>query len=145
HHASDMLGSKPEEEFDAIVRLAAEMAEAPFACVCLVDGDRESFKSAIGFSPAEPVAKGSACNHVVATSTLTAVEDLLADERFRDGTLARSGLRFFAGAPLIAASGSAVGSLCIGDRKPRALDPRTASLLEMLASQAMTQLELRQR
>ena len=52
------------------------------------------------------------------------------------------GIRFYAGAPIRAESGQPLGTLCVIDRKPRALDTAGRRFLQNLATNAASMLEL---
>jgi anti-sigma regulatory factor (Ser/Thr protein kinase) len=54
-------------------------------------------------------------------------------------------IRFYAGAPLIAREGHALGTLCVVDRRPRHLTAAQAEALGALQRQVEAQLELRRR
>ena len=49
----EVLDSAPEEDFDQLVWLAAELCDAPIALVSLVDRDRLFFKSRFGIEQTE--------------------------------------------------------------------------------------------
>ena len=76
---------------------------------------------------------------------LFVVPDTLRDERFATNPLVTgpSGIRFYAGAPLITSDGYALGALCILDRTPRQLSPEEGDMLQVLARQVVAALELR--
>jgi GAF domain-containing protein len=53
------------------------------------------------------------------------------------------GLRFYAGSPLKTHDGFNLGTLCVIDKKPRALTPQQLALLDDLAALVIDELELR--
>jgi GAF domain-containing protein len=65
------------------------------------------------------------------------------DPRFADDPVVAGplGLRFYAGARLVLRDGSRVGTLCIGDVEPRALDAAELGTLRRLAAGVRAQLE----
>ena len=73
------------------------------------------------------------------------VENAAADARFAANPLVTGEphIGFYAGAPLIAPSGHALGSLCIIDRTPRRLAAEQKDSLKRLAGLVMKILELR--
>ncbi len=143
----DILDTPPEEGFDDIVRLAALACDAPMALVSLIDGERQWFKARIGFTPDQTDLGSSVCVHALAEPDLLVIPDLAADPRTRDNPLVTGPprIRFYAGAPLRAAGGQALGSLCVVDRTPRpdGLTARQAEMLRTLARQVMVLMELR--
>jgi diguanylate cyclase (GGDEF)-like protein len=52
-------------------------------------------------------------------------------------------IRFYAGAPLVAPGGAALGTICVADCKARQIDPAQIESLESLSRQVVSQLELR--
>ena len=142
-----ILDTPPEEGFDDIVQLAALACDAPVALVSLIDGERQWFKARIGFQHCQTDLGSSVCVHALAEPDLLVIPDLAADPRTRDNPLVAgaSGIRFYAGAPLRAPGGQALGSLCVIDRTPRpdGLTARQAEMLRTLARQVMALMELR--
>ena len=70
--------------------------------------------------------------------------DALQDPRFADNPLVTgpSRVRFYAGAPVAAADGSLVGSLCIIDHRARQLDADQLALLRDLAKLVESELSV---
>ncbi len=140
-----ILDTLTEEVYDDLVRLAAHIANTPIALVSLIDEDRQWFKARVGLDASQTPRGVSFCGHVVADGKTLVVDDSLADERFADNPLVvgQPQVRFYAGAPIVTQAGHVLGTLCVIDHQPRALDPEKVRLLEALARQVMTQLELR--
>ena len=79
--AYDVLDTPAEEAFDDLTRLAAQVCEMPIALVCLVDKERQWFKSKIGLDVSETPRNVSFCAHAVCQRDLFVVEDTAGDER----------------------------------------------------------------
>jgi len=143
--AFDVLDSAPEETFDALTRIAAEICNTPIALVSLVDRDRQWFKARVGLEATETAREHAFCAHAIQSTSTMVVEDATLDDRFADNPLVTCDphVRFYAGAPLITADGYAIGALCVLDTSPRGLDERQFSVLSNLASQVVALLELR--
>ncbi|WP_267358842.1 MULTISPECIES: GAF domain-containing protein [unclassified Methylobacterium] len=143
----DILDTPPEKGFDDIVELARITCAAPVALVSLVTGDRQWFKAKAGFAPCETSLDKSVCAHVLGAPDLLVIPDLTLDSRTRENPLVTGEpyLRFYAGAPLQAAGGERLGSLCVIDLAPRleGLTEPQAGALRALAGQVMTQMDLR--
>lgn len=125
--AYHVLDTPPEEEYDDITKLAAQICEVPTAMVTLVDEHRQWFKSKVGLSACEaPRKKDSLCAYATRNTEPLVVEDASKDPRFCDNMLVKGEphVRFYAGAPLLAPTGEAVGTLCVIDSKPRRLNPQ---------------------
>lgn len=133
-HGLSILDTQPEERFDRITRLAAEIAEVPIALVSLVDENRQWFKSAVGLDAKETSREVSFCAHSVSNRSPLIVQDTLSDERFADNPLVVGGprIRFYAGFPLFHPSGSCLGTLCLIDTRPRHFSCATIQQFEHL-------------
>jgi PAS domain S-box-containing protein len=133
--ALGVLGSPAEERFDRITRLALRVFGVPIALVTLVDEDEQWVKSRQGLTPATVPRSVSFCAHAVAANHLLVVPDTLDDDRFSTNPLVVEDpfLRFYAGHPLHAGSGHAVGTLCVADRVPRLFDAEDREALATLA------------
>jgi signal transduction histidine kinase len=141
----EVLDSPPEEDFDELVWLAAELCDAPIALVSLVDRDRLFFKSRFGIEQTEMAREDAGFDdHCIVQGDLLVVPDAEADPRFSVFPAVRSGLiRFYAGAPLEVNEGFALGTLCVIDRVPRELDDNGRAALRTLARQVAAQLQLK--
>jgi GGDEF domain-containing protein len=139
-----ILDTPPEERFNRHTRLAQRLLNVPIALVSLVDHERQWFKSHAGLAAVETAREVSFCAHAIHTPRkLMVVEDASLDGRFLANPLVVGppDIRFYAGCPLLAEDGSALGTFCVIDSQPRGLDDRDAALLADLA--ALVEKELR--
>ena len=133
--ALNVLDTPAEERFDRITRLVQRLLGTPMALVSLVDADRQWLKSAQGTNVSESARDISFCGHAILEPDTFVVEDALLDARFSDNPLVTGpmGVRFYAGHPIHATDGSAIGTLCALDRAPRTLDAADRAALRDLA------------
>ena len=134
--ALHILDTDPEERFDRITRLAAEIFGTPIALVGFVDAERVWFKSRHGLAATESTRRSSFCAHAVADDQILVVEDARVDPRFADNPHVTGGVgvRFYAGAPVHApGTGLPIGTLCVIDREPRSFSAHDHTLLLQLA------------
>lgn len=142
----NILDTPPESMFDDITAAAAESCQAPMALLSFIDRDRQWCKSAIGF-PREIRRELSFCGHAINQPDLSVVPDASKDPRFAGNPLVAgsSGIRFYAGVPLVTATGDALGTLCVLDRVAREVTDEQAASLRALARSAMCLLDLRRK
>lgn len=140
-----ILDTAPEAAFEDVVRLASMLLEMPVSLVSLVESDRQWFKARIGFDRAETTLAESICAHAVQQDGLFVIPDTTRDPRTANNPLVTGTphVRFYAGMPLHAPEGTALGTLCVLDVKPRELTEAQAFILRTLAGQVMTELNLR--
>ncbi|MBG1245059.1 PAS domain S-box protein [Nostoc sp. NZL] len=139
-----ILDTPPEEVFDELAQLAANLCETPIALISLVDAEREWFKSKIGITISEVPRSISFGSYTILQSQILIIPDTLQDERFSTNPLVTSNnyFRFYASVPLITSSGFALGSLCVIDYAPRNLAVKKQAALQLLARQVIRYLEL---
>jgi anti-sigma regulatory factor (Ser/Thr protein kinase) len=142
-----ILDTEPEIAFDDLALLASHICETPMAAISLVDEDRQWFKARIGFTTAQTPRSISFCTHAIQQRDIFIVPDALKDERLRNNPQVTGDphIRFYAGAPLLAREGHALGTLCVVDHKPRQLTGTQLEALAALCRQVEAQLELRRR
>ena len=119
----EILDTDPEDAFDEVTRLAAQICNTPIALITLVDPSRQWFKSKVGVAFCETSRDISFCAHAILKRTILEVPDTLTDLRFATNPLVTRNpfIRFYAGTPLITPGGHALGTLCVMDRVPRQL------------------------
>ncbi|HZT42560.1 MAG TPA: diguanylate cyclase [Chthonomonadaceae bacterium] len=142
-----ILDTAPEAAFDDIVRLAAQLCRTPVAFLGLMDADRLWLKAQIGLHTTEIPRHETFCAQTLLQKELLRVPDARKDSRFArlPLTASRSGFRFYAGVPLIAPNGHALGTLGVMDPTARDLNPEQVESLLALARQTLALLELRRR
>jgi signal transduction histidine kinase len=143
----DLLDTVPEAAFDRLTTLAAEIFDAPYSVITLVDKSRHWFKSAAGMPRGEIPRGNGFCGHTIMTDAVMVVADATMDLRFAADPIVNgeAGVRFYAGAPLTLSSGFRIGTLCVMDTeaRPDGLSAREISILEDMAGLAVREIEFR--
>lgn len=139
-----IFDTPPEEGFDALTRLAANVCDAPIAIVSLIDGSRLWFKSIHGSAASAIDSRHSFCCEAANSKRLLEVADPTLDPRFANNGLVTGELavRYYAGAPIMY-EGVGIGTVCVLDRVPRTADARQLQALSDLASIAAVLLKAR--
>lgn len=140
-----ILDTPPEPCFDRIVSLAAAICETPIALFTLIDERRQWFKASVGVNLRETDRAVSICAHTVAGDSLLVVEDATKDPRFFDNPLVSHGpqFKFYAGVPVHASNSQPLGTLCVIDHVSKTLSEKEKYLLEGLAREIESQLQIR--
>ena len=138
----NLLDTSPSESFDRVTRMASQIFGLPVAAISLTDRDRQWFKSRVGIDHDGIPREKAPCAQVAESTELLVIEDFKADAYYADSLLARTGTRFYAGAPLVTSNGYGLGSLCVLGTEPRQATSAELAALVDLAAMVMAQIEL---
>lgn len=133
---------------DELTELAAVLSNADGAYIGWLDLDRLWFKSRFGFTASDVPAHATACPWTIESAQPLLIDDASQDSRFPPAGLVLPELGpclSYAGVPLIGGDQKPLGTLALLARRPERFRPEHLTLLEVLAHQAVTRLELYQR
>ncbi|QIP14675.1 response regulator [Spirosoma aureum] len=141
----NLLDTAPEIEYDRVSHIASQLCQTPIAMVSLIDRDRQWVKSFYGLAVSVIPREVSLCAHTIINEQPLIVEDTTKDIRFWDNpaVTGQPYILFYAGIPLLSATGLPIGSLCVIDHQPRQLAASQQLALQALADQVMLLMELR--
>lgn len=142
-----LVGTGPEEVFDDLATLAAQLVGAPLAFITIVDDERCWWKSVVGNEAGDDrssVAEDSLCHYMIGSGSTLIVEDAANDERVRGyRSAAELGIGAWAGSPVRSADGEILGSLCVVHTGPRPWSSQDVRVLDALAGAASREIRLR--
>jgi signal transduction histidine kinase len=138
----DVVGDR---ELDEVVKLAAEVCGVPVAMVTVHTDTEQKHAAKIGTTIAALSREQSFCSETLARGELLEVPDATVDPRFADLDVVTGdpGIRFYAGVPLISATGLVLGTVCVLDTQPRELDDTMRAALTALARHVVGEWEMR--
>lgn len=134
-----------EDVYDALVTVAAQMAGVRMAALSFIDDRREWFKSTCGFDRTQVDSRSSFGASVIDSDDVLEVADATRDDRLLSCELVigEPNVRFYAGVPLRAPQGEAIGAFCVMSRIPRVLTAQQRNGLRELATAVMAALNAR--
>ncbi|MBE9049450.1 GAF domain-containing protein [Nostocales cyanobacterium LEGE 11386] len=140
-----ILDSAPEQAFDDLVFLAAQICDAPIALINLLDTNRQWFKAKVGLDIREMPIDIGFCRLCIQQKDILIIPDTLADEQYATNVVVTSEpyVRFYVGVPLIVAGGQAIATLCVVDRISRQITPKQLKALQSISRLIIKQLEMR--
>jgi hypothetical protein len=147
---TNLLDTPPEEPFDRLARLTAQLLDVPVVLMSLVDRQRQFFKAQVGLSTPLDTARQTPITHSFCQWVVTSDEALVVEDARRDLLLSANpatvemGVVAHAGVPLRAEPGETIGSFCAVDTKPRRWDARELRALRDAADVAQGLTVLRQ-
>jgi signal transduction histidine kinase/ActR/RegA family two-component response regulator len=146
-----ILDGETEKAFDRIVELVARTLGCPISLISIIDRDqdRQFFKAAHGLTPPvsdcrqTPLAY-SFCKTVVAEHDTVDVPDAREDPRFWDNpAVTELDVIAYLGAPVVDATGAAVGSLCAVSPTPRTWTDVERETVQTLADAVSREIRMR--
>ena len=144
-----VLGTPGQALFNDFVGVVAKLFDMPIALISLVRADDVVFIGNEGLPEARIVDRAdSMCSVAILEDGLTVFEDVVAEPCALVNPWVAQDLKlgFYAGQSLRTPEGTAIGSLCVLDHKPRQLTPAEGLLLQDLAlvAQGLVQLQAAQ-
>jgi GAF domain-containing protein len=142
-HASRLLDSERDADFDRLAQMAARLLSAPAAFVTILDDRRQFIKSATGDGVATKQAGSSdgldrsLCKHAVLSNEPFVVGDARLHPLAKDNKALEDGIIAYAGIPLESPDGHAIGAICVVDSRPRHWNTEDIENLRVLARSAM--------
>ena len=142
----DILDTPQEYCFDHIANAVKLALEVPIVAISMIDGNRQWFKSKIGFEAPEMPRDTGFCDYTINQNNSMIVEDTTLDPRFKDSPMVVGDpfVRSYIGVPLTTPDGHNIGALCAIDLVPRQFMHSKVELLEQLAELVIHELEMRQ-
>jgi GAF domain-containing protein len=140
----EILDTPPEGLYDDIVEIASFVCDMPISLITFIDSERQWIKASHGIGIKETSRDVAFCAHTILETGPMIIPDAQMDQRFASNpyVLSEPNIRFYAGFPLTAQTGEALGSLCVLDTKPRELSGKQMSTLRALSRQVMALLRL---
>jgi len=141
----DLFDREQDPALDELTGLAAVLCGADYAYTGWMDSKHLWFKAQSGFKAPEQARTSTACQWVLEKGEPLLIRDSRQETRFpREGIPLQGAnpCRSYAGTPLITSSQQIVGTLAVLAREPDRFSPEHLTLLEILARQVITRLEL---
>lgn len=144
-YESQLLDTAEEEDFSEIVQLVSQICGTPISLISFIDRNRQWFKAKKGLDGSETPRDMAFCSHAILQRDVFVVPDAMEDMRFADNpyVLGDPYVRFYAGVPVCASNGHALGTLCVIGPEPRSLSDREARALTVLARHVSHLVDLR--
>lgn len=136
-HSANLQETPHEEVFEAIIRIAKRLFDAPIVSVSVIDANRQLFQSSSGPYPQGQTGHTAVSGHALVEddNDPVIIPDTLEDSRTEDNPLVKDEpfARFYGSFPVKAPDGHYVGTVCLIDQSPREYDQADVEALEDLA------------
>ena len=141
----DIFDRNPDPALDELTGLAAVLSGADFAYMGWMDSSRLWFKARYGFQGTEQSRSVTADHWTLESGQALLIRDAWQDSRFPPEGIDLAGVHYcrsYVGVPLITGAQEVVGTLAILSLNPDQFGQEHINLVEMLARQVVTRLEL---
>ncbi len=131
-----------EDTLKDLVKLAAKVAGTPMSEINIIDFYSQWTISNYGSHNHHTPREDSVCQYTIGIDNYFEVQDLAADERFKDKSYVTGDphFRYYYGVPLQTSEGHRIGSICVLDTKTKQLNPEKSELLKIIADEIMNRL-----
>lgn len=144
-YSYQILGTPPDESFEKIAHLAAQLFDTTIAQITFVDQHSVFFKSNVGVAQAtEMPRENSLCALAILNDEVTVFESEVELPKSTKYLIAGTDreIKFYAGAPLKTIEGFRLGTICVMDSEPKQATPKQLLMLQTLAGIVMDELTL---
>jgi diguanylate cyclase (GGDEF)-like protein len=142
----DILDTAKDPLLDRLTQIASQITGTPVSLLTFIDRDRQWIKAKYGTEMEQTSREDSFCSHTILNKNddPLVVTDAEKDPRFATNPFVKGDphIRFYAGIPLQAGDGLAIGSLCVIDTKPRTLTEEQIKELKSLAAIAIDYIDV---
>ncbi len=141
----DILDTAPEQDFDALAKLAADICKTPIGIISFIDEQRLWLKAHVGTPINEVPRESSFCRYTILKDDVFEVTDPLADNRFDKNIFVSgdTGVRYYAGIAIVNKDGVRLGTLSVMGPYPNKINEQQREGLKMIRSSIAGLLELR--
>ncbi|MCQ4035294.1 response regulator [Kaistella montana] len=127
----NLLNLEKDPELDIFAEGACLVADCPLSLIATMTEQAQSIQSCVGIELDTVDRKNTICQYVIATNEILIINDTLLDSRSMDIVI-ESGIRFYAGFPLVDDEGFVLGTLCVMDYKPNILSEKQMEFLKKI-------------
>lgn len=129
--------------FQDLAKLAAKVTGTKISLVNLIDSLTQWTISNYGLDIEQMLREDSVCQYTIMQTDHFVVDDLTADDRFKDKFYVTGGpmVKYYYGVPLKTSDGLHIGALCVLDQEPKTLDPEKIELLKIIADEIVGRLK----
>ena len=143
----NILDFLSQKEYDSFMELARNICKKPVAKINFIDTGNQFIKSAKGVNGSLLPLSDTFCRLTIQGTEVLEIKDALLDPGVSELSCVRSksGIRFYAGVPLINDDGFVIGALSISDTIPGELDSSQKESLRILAERIVSQIETKRK
>lgn len=139
----DIDYSEHQITFQDLAKLAAKVTGTRISLVNLIDSLTQWTISNYGLDIEQMLREDSVCQYTIMQADHFEVDDLSADERFKDKFYVTGvpNVKYYYGIPLRTGDGLHIGALCVLDPERKTLEPEKIELLKIIADEITARLK----
>ena len=136
----EILNLLSKNEFNRITELVALICNVPITMVSFINEKKQWVNFALGLELSDDARYFPFGHYIITDTAFFEVEDLTKDNRFKQNELVTgpTGVRFYAGLPLIDKQKHTLGTLSVLDTAPKRLTHEQKRALQLLALEIIT-------